>query len=208
MKKINCFSRKKIGKKLLITGIVFVTAALSLFVYNKIMDFSAGKFTSSVMSELKDYIDSEQQSELNSDNNIENNHFPSNNSSKWVKNYNFIGYISIPKINLELPVISDWDYDKLNVSPCRYTGSVSTGNFVIAAHNYYNHFGNIYKLEKGDEVIFTDLDGKSYLYEVVLTDTLNSVEINKMISEEYDLSLFTCTWSGRARITVRCNKNF
>ena len=205
MKKIDCFSKKKIGKKLLTTGIVFVTAALSLFTYNKIMDFNAGKFTSSVISELKDYIDSEQQSEPNIDNSIENNQFLSNNSSKWVKNYNFIGYISIPKLNLELPVISDWDYDKLNVSPCRYSGSLNNKDLVIAAHNYYSHFGNIDRLKKGDEVIFTDLDGKSYLYEVVLTDTLSSVEINKMTAGEYDLSLFTCTWSGIARVTIRCN---
>ena len=69
-------------------------------------------------------------------------------------------------------------------------------------------FGNLYLLSPGDEVCFTDMSGKTYRYEVVLTDTLNSAEIGRMTSGEYDLSLFTCNLAGTARVTVRCNRRY
>ncbi len=143
-----------------------------------------------------------------SDKEISTNPSAASNTTVSFKGYNFMGYISIPKFKLNLPVMSDWNYDKLNVSPCKYTGSVLTDDLVVAAHNYNSHFGKIFQLEKSDEVVFTDMSGNTYLYEVVLTNTLTPVEITKMTSGEYDLSLFTCTWSGTARVTVRCNRKY
>ena len=102
--------------------------------------------------------------------------------------------------------MSDWSYEGLNLSPCRYSGSVETDDLVIAAHNYDSHFGRISESSKGAQVLFTDLNGSTERYEVVLVDTLNPVEIEKMTSGDYDLSLFTCTPSGMARVTVRCDK--
>lgn len=196
MKRIDDNSKRKIGKKLLIAGVICVAVALTFFTYNRITDYQASQFTSSVMVEIKDYIEKEKTDKK------------TGNSSVLFRNYNFMGYIIIPKLNLTLPVMSDWNYDKLNVSPCRYSGSVLTGDLVIAAHNYSSHFGNLYRLEKGDEVTFTDIEGQEYKYEVVLTDTLNPVEVNKMTSGEYAMSLFTCNWTGSARITIRCNRKY
>ena len=31
----------------------------------------------------------------------------------------YIGYISIPALNKELPVMSTWSYPKLKIAPCR-----------------------------------------------------------------------------------------
>ena len=200
-----------IGKKIFITGILFVSAAFSVFLYNHIMDFYAGRFTDTVINEMNDYIDSEKD---NNDSTVDNYDDPIQNNDPiksdydcfYYENYAFIGYISIPELELKLPVMSDWNYDKLNISPCRYSGSVLTGDLVIAAHNYRSHFGNIHLLEQGDEVVNTDTTGKSYKYEVILTDRLNPVEINKMTSGECDLTLFTCTWTGTERVRVLCDR--
>lgn len=190
MRKISAKQKIDLGKKILAAGIVCVIAALAIFTYNKVSDYNAGAFTASVIEEIKDTKAEDNTTE----------------KSGFYKGYSFMGYIEIPGLNLTLPVMSDWNYDKLNISPCRYSGSVLTDDLVIAAHNYESHFGNIYRLKKGDEVKYTDISGNIYIYEVVLTDTLNPVEINKMTSGEYDLSLFTCTWTGTARVTVRCNR--
>lgn len=118
----------------------------------------------------------------------------------------YIGYLTIPALNLELPVMSKWNYKRLRIAPCRYTGSVQTDDLVIAAHNYARHFGSLSKLSEGDEVYFTDADGVLSIYEVVLVETLGPTDVIDMIDGEYDLTLFTCTYGGKSRVTVRCER--
>ena len=118
----------------------------------------------------------------------------------------YMGYLSIPVLKLELPVMSDWDYAKLKIAPCRYFGSAETDDLVICAHNFDRHFGRLKNLRAGDLVTFTDADGVSFIYEVKAIETLQPTQISEMIQSEYDLSLYTCTYGGRTRVTVRCSR--
>jgi sortase A len=117
----------------------------------------------------------------------------------------YIGYISIPSIRMELPVMSDWSYPKLKIAPCRYNGSIRGEDLVLMAHNYKSHFGPISRLEIGDEVFFTDMDGKTTGYAVVGKDILDPTAVEVMTAGEYDLTLFTCTYGGASRVTVYCD---
>ena len=121
-----------------------------------------------------------------------------------VEGYECIGILSIPAIELELPVLTDWSYEKLKKAPCLYFGSYYENDFVIAAHNYTSHFGRLSALQPGDVVIFTDAAGKARYYEVVLLETLPENATEEMISAGFDLSLYTCTPGGSNRVTVRC----
>ena len=58
----------------------------------------------------------------------------------------YIGYLTIPILKLELPVISEWSYERLQIAPCRQFGSTKTDDLVIAAHNYASHFGKLSQL--------------------------------------------------------------
>ena len=117
----------------------------------------------------------------------------------------YIGYISIPALNMELPVMSDWSLAQLKIAPCRYSGSIRSEDMVLMAHNYISHFGPISMLEPGDEVYFTDMDGKITKYAVVGKDVLEATAVEEMTAGDFDLTLFTCTYSGSARITVYCD---
>lgn len=123
-----------------------------------------------------------------------------------IDGYAYIGYLSIPKLELELPVMAGWSYPKLQISPCRYTGSVRGEDLVIMAHNYASHFGGISKLSEGDSVIFTDMDGIVTEYEVVAQDVLDPYAVDEMTSGDFDLTLFTCTYGGKSRVTVYCDR--
>lgn len=116
----------------------------------------------------------------------------------------YIGILEIPALELELPVISEWDYTRLRKAPCRYVGSAYTKDLVISAHNYDRHFGRIKTLQEGDRVFFTDVDGNRFAYEVLLRETLNPRPVEAMTEGEWDLTLFTCTVGGSYRVTVRC----
>lgn len=123
-----------------------------------------------------------------------------------IDGYTYIGYLSIPSLNLELPIMADWDYARLKISPCRYAGTVNGGNLVLMAHNYARHFGKLSQLTVGDEVIFVDMDGVVTRYEVAAMDILAPTAVEEMTSGEFDLTLFTCTYGGRSRVTVYCNR--
>ena len=121
-----------------------------------------------------------------------------------VQGYDCIGVLSIPVLELELPVLTDWSYTKLQKAPCLYYGSYYEPDFVIAAHNFRSHFGRLPELMAGDRIIFTNVNGEKYVYEVVLLETLPKEATLEMIASGFDLSLYTCTPGGGSRVTVRC----
>ena len=116
-----------------------------------------------------------------------------------------MGILSIPKLERQLPVQSDWSMPKLQRSPCRYSGSLTEGDLVIAAHNYKRHFSGLATLSPGDSIVFTDLEGTEWAYEVREVCTIAATDIEGMVNSGYDLSLFTCNYGGKARVTVRCS---
>lgn len=123
-----------------------------------------------------------------------------------IDGYSYIGYISIPSIELELPVMSGWDYYKLKVAPCRYSGTLLGNDLVIMAHNYVGHFRELSQAEVGDSVLFVDMDGGVTEYQVVALDVLTPKDVEEMTAGNYDLTLFTCTIGGRSRVTVYCDR--
>ena len=120
--------------------------------------------------------------------------------------YDYIGYLSLPSLGLELPIMADWDYSRLQIAPCRYTGSINGRNLVLMAHNYASHFGRISELKSGDLVLFTDMDGHTTEYLVEGRDVLPPDAVEEMTSGEFDLTLFTCTYGGKSRVTVYCSR--
>lgn len=118
----------------------------------------------------------------------------------------YIGYLSIPALELDLPILAGWNYDLLQKAPCRYTGSTKTDDLVLMAHNYDKHFGRISTLNMGDSLFFTDMDGIVTAYSVVGQDVLVPDAVEEMISGDFDLTLFTCTYGGKSRVTVYCDR--
>lgn len=123
---------------------------------------------------------------------------------KIVNGKPYIGVLAVPTLGLELPVIQEWSYPNLRVAPCRYVGSVYSDDLVIAAHNYISHFGNLKRLQPGETITFTDMEGNIFHYEVAVLETLEPTAVEEMTSGNWDLSLFTCTVGGKLRVTVRC----
>ena len=123
-----------------------------------------------------------------------------------INGVSYIGYLSIPSLQLDLPIASTWSNQLLRKSPCRYFGTVRGEDLVLMAHNYAVHFGKISQLELGDRVVFTDMDGETTYYEVVGEDILVPTAVSEMTSGDFDLTLFTCTYGGEYRVTVYCDK--
>ncbi len=123
----------------------------------------------------------------------------------YVYEYSYMGILYLPSLGLELPVMSEWSYPNLKIAPCRYYGSAEGGDLVIAAHNYSCHFGHIAELVSGDEIIYVDGNGTQYTYTVTGSEIIGGQNSAAMTanSDEWDLTLFTCTYGGTSRVTIR-----
>lgn len=200
------------------TGIVFITAgtvlflsALSLFLHNRNIDTQAGRVAENLLADVQTMIQNQEKASSGNTEIMDTAPAPEETLSPElpvveIEGYDYVGCISIPKLELELPVMSQWDYERLRIAPCRQFGSSRTDDLVIAAHNYKNHFGSISKLEAGDIVRFTDMDGIENCYKVVLIDVLDSAEVETVRNSNYDLVLYTCTYGGQMRVTVFCDR--
>lgn len=118
----------------------------------------------------------------------------------------YIGVLEIPALELELSVQGEWSYPRLKESPCLYMGNIYDG-MIIAGHNYGTHFGGLKNLAAGDVVTFTDVDGNVWSYTVSTVETIAGYDIEAMSAGDWDLTLFTCTYGGQNRVTVRCAMN-
>ena len=116
----------------------------------------------------------------------------------------YIGYLNIPALKLELPVIGESSEENLEIAPCRFYGTVYQKNFVIGGHRYRRHFRKLSTLGYGERLSFTDMDGNIYIYEVVECEVVEPYEAEYLCSGDWDLSLFTCTPGGMTRVVLRC----
>ena len=195
--------RKGFGICCIILGICCLLSSLGLLLYNRWEEENAQNASQQILLDVRESIQDNTGKETGGE------------KSDWdgaaampaaqVDGYDCIGVLSIPVLNLELPVLADWSYAKQKVAPCHYFGSCYEENFVIAAHNYPSHFGSLSELQPKDLILFTDISGSVYGYEVVLLETLPANATEEMITSGFDLSLYTCTPGGASRVTVRCS---
>jgi len=191
--------KAKIGTLLMAIGYLMVAAAAVLFVLNNIEQQNAAKSTDELMPKLIKEINDGQK-------NIVNPAEKSEMTVKKIDGFEYIGFVGIPKLGLELPVMADWSEYRLKIAPCRYSGDLYDDDLVIMAHNYKVHFKNLDRLQAGDTVTFTDMNAVTTEYKVAALDMLHETDIEQMTAVEYDLTLFTCSYSGSSRVTVRCDR--
>jgi len=188
--------KKKLGSICMVTGLIMVLMALGLFVYNTWEAQNGGKLSNRVLMQMKDVIKKSEDDD------------PYNIAMKEIEidGYDYIGFLSMPSLDIELPVMSEWDYDRLKIAPCRYYGSINSRNLVICAHSYRQHFGQLSNLNQGDHIYFTDVEKNTYTYKVEVVDVYMPEAIEEVTSGEFDLVLFTCTYDGGSRITAKCKR--
>lgn len=206
--------RKFLGVLFMLLGITLVVGAMLLLLNNRQEDQLAQDFSNSVIPVLQEEVRRVQETATSETAPQMTEHIPVEYLSpedlimteKTINGYAYIGYLTVPDLGLELPVMSGWDSRRLQISPCRYTGSVRGENLVIMAHNYNSHFGRLSQLSVGAQIQFMDMDGQLWNYQVVAMDVLAAEAVEEMTAGEYDLTLFTCTTNRTHRVTVRCNK--
>ena len=210
--------RKQRGLLSITVGLLLIAAALFLVSYNLYDELRAEQSARQAVTQLDAYLPAEaapeapldsagdQEPLVSDERTVIPDYVLSPNMEMPVETINgidFIGVLRIPALELELPVISEWNYPNLKSAPCRYSGSAYLNNLIICGHNYTSHFGTLKNLWEGDIATFTDMDGNVFTYKMVERETLNPTDIEGMESGNWDLTLFTCTVGGQSRVTIR-----
>ena len=210
-------SRKQEGLLLITIGLLLIAAALFLVSYNLYDELRAEQSARQAVTQLDAYLPAEAAPEAPSDSAGDQEPLVSDERTvipdyvlspnmepvETINGIDFIGVLRIPALELELPIISEWNYPNLKTAPCRYSGSAYLNNLIICGHNYTSHFGTLKNLWEGDIATFTDMDGNVFTYKMVERETLLPTSIDAMESGEWDLTLFTCTVGGQSRVTIR-----
>lgn len=201
--------KKKRGNVLIGFGLLLIAAALCLVAYNVWDADRAYKASNAIAEELIEEIDQNGGNKLD----LYDPNAPM--PTITVEGYEYIGILEVPVDDLQLPVMMEWDYDRLKISPCRYTGSYYSDDLVICGHNYAKHFSPLKWIDIGADVYFTNVEGETIHYTVTNRETVQPTAVSEMVenmsnsdeaTEDWDLTLFTCNTGGQTRCAVRCKR--
>lgn len=194
--------QQKRGLLLLLAGLLLVGAALTIHMLQRQEDIMAGQTAQMLLQQLE--LSRVELPELDIPA-VPEETAPtvSQMPEKEYRGYHMIGSIRVPAVDVHLPVMSSWSEKLLKIAPCRYMGSLPEPGMIIMGHNYRSHFTPLHKAEVGDEVIFEDVEGKLYRFQIADIQILHRTEGEKLESQ-YPLTLFTCTPGGLERRILRC----
>lgn len=189
---------------LILLGLLLILGAAGLHLHNSQEADEAALVSAKVLPRISEYVENVRETATVPPPETDPNAPPLEMPTAEIDGQIYVGVLSIPAIAYEVPVLSDCSLELLRHGACRFYGSTYGGDLVICAHNYHGLYRLLTKLRPGDLVWFTDMDGLTWNYEVADLETLGPNMVQEMNDSGYDLTFFTCTYGGQARLTLRC----
>ncbi len=121
-----------------------------------------------------------------------------------VNGYAIVGILQVEEADISLPVLENWSYELLEQGPCRYSGSLQTGDLVLLGHNYPGHLADLDQVEEGDLVELMDVEGTVHSFQIAKTAVIRPTDVEALSAGDYPLTIFTCTPGGQSRYVVFC----
>lgn len=188
-----------IGGVLIGIGSCLVLVAFGFFIQNQMVERHAYATSTSVAEQIDIQIKSVRQEQ-------EQVLIPMELETEiQIEQASYIGILKIPQLALVLPIQSEWSYEKLRDTPCVYQGQISSGNLIVAGHNYQAHFGKLKNLPIDSEVIIEDAGGNQYHFKISQIEILEETDLETLQEGNWDLTLLTCNeYNNRERVIVCC----
>ena len=193
----------KVCNIILIILIIALVAVISIIAIKRINNKIKEEELTSIVKDVKEKIE-------------ENKNTADNKSEVKMeyKGYNVVGIIKIPKINIEYPIIDKTNDETMKYSITKFWGNNvnDIGNFSMAGHNYFDNtmFSNTNKLNIGDYIQMTGMDGKTVEYNVFDKYVIdpNDVECVKCVDENTrEITLITCINGRKNRLIIKAREN-
>lgn len=126
------------------------------------------------------------------------------NNKKYMEDYEILGTIEIPKVNLKCAILNEVTPRSIQIAVGQiYTanGLNKPGNTVIYGHNYRNNlfFSRNDELNNGDKIYILNQEGTKLTYEIynifiaTSTDTSFYIKSSEDTNGKAEITLSTCT---------------
>lgn len=136
------------------------------------------------------------------------------NASAYLETVNLSGYevtgiLQIADLNQSWPIIASGDAAKTAKIPSIYGGNPASGNLVITDSADNRQFASLKDLPDGSEVVFTDISGREYRYQIATVETVPNSKLSAISRhrERWDAAIITPNFSGRGQIVTRLVKS-
>ena len=128
-------------------------------------------------------------------------------------NYTSEAILSIPKLGISYPVLSETSEELLKISLNKYWGGEpnEVGNYCVVGHNYANGklFGKLKDINIGDTCTLKDMKGRTVTYEVYERYIVDPTDVSctsQLTNGQVEMTLITCKEYGTKRLVVKCKK--
>ena len=129
------------------------------------------------------------------------------------KGQKVIGLIKIPAIDLEYPILDKTTKLAMATSISRYYGGRINeyGNVSLAGHNNYSGtmFGKNKYLKNGDQILLTDLTGRTLKYEIYTTFVTHPDDTEVLETKDEtirEVTLITCKNGRSERLIIKAKE--
>jgi len=126
------------------------------------------------------------------------------------KDYDIVGIINIPSVEINYPILSETNDDLLKISVCKFDGPEpnNVGNLCIAGHNFTNTraFSKLADVNIGDIIEITDLSGQTLKYKITETYIVVPTDLSctsQRTNGRKEITLITCTNGTKNRRIVK-----
>lgn len=213
--------QRKLCVIIMIPGILLILMAGFRSIQALLQEYTAGKECEQQMQDLGAYLEEYVTVEEETDSGeTESSHVDSDteedgenqentedekpeNPVVTIGEYSYIGKLSLPSLDMELPVMAECTEENLALAPCVDTGTIEGKNLVIAGHRYRKLFSNLVKLQPGDKIYLTSAENRLYTYEVKsCTEIIPRKQDLYYGYDNWDIALYTCSASGENRYVV------
>ena len=122
--------------------------------------------------------------------------------------YEITGILQVSDLNRSWPIIASGDPAATAKIPSIYGGNPASGNLVITDSADNRQFTGIKNLPDGSEVVFTDISGREYRYQLATVETVPNSKLSAISRhrERWDAAIITPNFSGRGQIVTRLVK--
>ena len=123
--------------------------------------------------------------------------------------YEVTGILQIPDLNRSWPIIASGDAVATAKIPSIYGGNPASGDLLIADSSDNQQFSGLKDLPDGSKVVFTDISGREYRYQLATVETVPSKKQSAISRhrERWDAAIITPNFSGRSQLVTRLVKS-
>ena len=179
-----------------VNGFLLIAGGLTVFTVDKIstktVEYDAARALTKAQELMPDRVDL----------------YPEERSKDYmpameIEGLNIAGIIDLPDQGYKAVFRSTWDADHARALPCRYTGSVYNRTLVIGAYGGAGQFDFAHRLEAGQTLYVTDMEGGRYRYAIERIEHAKRINEKKLTSGDWDLTVFVKQTSGEY-LLIRC----